>query len=429
MNFIHRYLVLIIAAVFLIVLSNVRWSQGNWRHLIMSDGKAYYTYLPAIFIYSDLQYKFMEEVEAEYNPNDPYLSFRHWHNDRVVNKYYAGTPVAILPFFLASQTYAWLTDDPADGYSKPYVVGVTLAGVCYLCLGLWFLQKLLISFGASKWMNLVIIPSIAFGTNAFYYAICESAMSHLYSFGFISMFLWFARSYFTTHSARHLYICAACLGMIILIRPVNVIVLLSLPFFAGSMGEMKSGFTALLANRMAVVISAIIVFAIVSIQLILYKLQTGSFFVYSYANEGFNWGDPHMIDILFSYKKGLFLYTPLWFIALPGLVWIIKKNRFQGISLLVFFVALVYMLSCWWNWWYGGSFSGRVFIEFLPFLAIMLLFTFQLIRNTALRGVYIALMFLCLTLNQFQTYQYRYGLIHWEDTTKEKYWDVFLKLP
>ena len=35
---------------------------------------------------------------------------------------------------------------------------------------------------------------------------------------------------------------------------------------------------------------------------------------------------------------------------------------------------------------------------------------------------------LCIMLCQFQTYQYRYYIIHWENMNSEKYWEVFLQL-
>ena len=69
---------------------------------------------------------------------------------------------------------------------------------------------------------------------------------------------------------------------------------------------------------------------IMAIQSVIYKLSTGYFWVYSYGEEGFNFGSPHFIDILFSYKKGLFLYTPIYLIALLGLYFMYKKNKFEN---------------------------------------------------------------------------------------------------
>ena len=87
------------------------------------------------------------------------------------------------------------------------------------------------------------------------------------------------------------------------------------------------------------------------------------------------------------------------------------------------------MLSAWWNWWYGGSFSSRVMIDFYVFPALLLGFLFKQIKGKIKIAALSLITVLMICLCQFQTYQYRYYLIHWENMTAEKYWDVFLKLP
>jgi hypothetical protein len=430
MRFLHRYLVLIIAVIMLIVCSRVRWTNEDWGMTILSDGKGYYGYLPAIFLYDDLQFGFVAELEKEYYAENFRVEYRSIIDGKTVNKYYAGTAVAMSPFFLAGNTAAYLSEDyPTDGYAKPYAVAVSIAAVFYLCLGLWFLKKLLDTFGSTPGLTVLLVSAIAFGTNAFYYTIGEPSMSHIYSFAFFCMFLWAARKYFLQQKTKHLLLCAAAFGMIVLIRPVNGIVILSLPFIAGSIQNLQISFRALTRNIFALAGAALIVIAIVSIQFIIYKLQTGKFIVYSYGGEGFNWSDPQIINFLISYKKGVFVYVPLWFLALPGFVWLFRTNRFAATSLFIFLALVVYSLSSWWNWWYGGSYGSRVFVEYLPFLALLLLFTFQLMKRKALKVIYVLMVMLLVYHGQAQTLSYRRGLMHWEDMTKEKYWNVFMKWP
>jgi putative copper export protein len=77
-------------------------------------------------------------------------------------------------------------------------------------------------------------------------------------------------------------------------------------------------------------------------------------------------------------------------------------------------------------WFYGGSFSTRVFVEYIPLFAILLGTAIHKIKRykKSFHTVIILLIVLC----QIQTYQYRYLQIHWSDMTKEKYWDVFLRI-
>jgi phosphatidylserine synthase len=132
--------------------------------------------------------------------------------------------------------------------------------------------------------------------------------------------------------------------------------------------------------------------------------------------------------MLFSYKKGLFLYTPLFLVSLSGFIWLFRKKHFEAWSLLGFFALLVYVFSSWWNWWYGGSFSSRVFVEYLPFFAILLGYSLNLFITKNIRVLFISFIFLLILLCQVQTLQYRYLHIHWEEMTKEKYWDSFLRI-
>ncbi|KAA9345863.1 hypothetical protein [Adhaeribacter soli] len=251
-------------------------------------------------------------------------------------------------------------------------------------------------------------------------------MSHIYSLAFVTMFLFYSRELFTSPRIETYIILAALLALIVLIRPLNIITVLLLPFAAGSLPKLKSGLISFFSNKLALTASGITFLALVSLQVIIYKLTTGHWLVYSYGEEGFNFLNPHFVDILFSYKKGLFLYTPLFFISLIGGYFLWKQNRFQFITLFGFLVFLTYLLSSWWSWWYGGSFSGRPFLEFTPLFMLLLAFTLNGLQNSFAYRSYSALIIFLILVCQFQTYQYRKGYIHWEDMTREKYWEVFL---
>ena len=150
---------------------------------------------------------------------------------------------------------------------------------------------------------------------------------------------------------RLFFLLSLLLGMIILIRPLNGLILLATPFLSFEFERFKKATLTLFTSPKIIVPCLFLFFGMVLIQLVLYKLQTGHFFVYSYAEEGFNFSDPHLLDILFSYKKGLFLYTPLAFISLFGLYYLFKNNSYQFWSFTIFFFVLTYFLSSWWNWW------------------------------------------------------------------------------
>ena len=205
----------------------------------------------------------------------------------------------------------------------------------------------------------------------------------------------------------------------------NILVVAVLPFLAGNTEKLKKGLDFLKTHLLPLMAAVVIFIAIAGIQFIIYKIQTGSFWVYSYGKEGFDFSNPHIISFLFSYRKGYFVYTPLAFLSLFGFWFLFRENRFRFYSLLIFLLLVVYVLSSWWMWFYGGSFSQRVMIEYWIFPAILLAL---LLQKSKFRKWLTALVFLLIIVCQIQTWQYRTGYIHWSEMNKERYWDNFLRI-
>ncbi|MDF2436277.1 MAG: hypothetical protein K0Q95_653 [Bacteroidota bacterium] len=413
----------------LFVTTNIHWGKDKWQNIIEADARGYYAYLPATFIYQDLNFTFYDTIEKKkYNTPFNYEYRTVLQNGKAVNKYFCGTAVAQLPFFLSAHLISIISGQEADGYSRVYMLAITLAGLCYLFIGLWFMNKLLKLYNTKDQIRGITIIAILFGTNLFFYSVCEMGMSHIYSFAFISMFCYFLKKQFIKPEIRSIIISMLLLGIIFLIRPANLLILVAVPFLAGDYYPFFTSLNTVKKNLPAFIVGIISMLLIMFIQPLIYKISTGSFWVDSYPGEYFDCGNPHFFSILFSYKKGLFLYTPLYLIALGGLWFLYKKKKFEFYSFIFFFCTITYVLSSWWNWWYGGSFSGRVFVDYLTLFALILSILLQKSSRAIRRLVLIPLIVLLIGLCQFQTYQYRYYLIHWEDMTQERYWDDFLKL-
>jgi hypothetical protein len=204
--------------------------------------------------------------------------------------------------------------------------------------------------------------------------------------------------------------------------------MLLLPFLSSSKKKFLEIFKTMWHSKKHLIFGFIGFTGIISLQLIYYKIATGNFFIYSYGEEGFHFSEPHIFDFLFSYKKGLFVYTPIFGLSLIGLHYLRQQSFYQFIGFSAFFILLVYISSSWWQWYYGGSFSTRVFIEFIPIFMLLLAFAIQHakhgIQKFLICGAVIFLIILC----QLQTYFYRYYIIHWSDMTQEKYWNSFKQI-
>jgi hypothetical protein len=79
-------------------------------------------------------------------------------------------------------------------------------------------------------------------------------------------------------------------------------------------------------------------------------------------------------------------------------------------------------------WYYGGSFSSRVYLEFLPLFGIMLAIALANLKTKAVKISMTFSVVLIILFCQIQTFQYRYYDIHWSDMNKEKYWSVFMRI-
>jgi len=424
-----RISVFVIIFLMTCVTANLNWGKDHWKEIILSDGKGYYAYLPAIFIYHDLNLGFFDKIEKQdYYNKFLYYDYRANGNGKVIDKYFCGTALAELPFFLTAHALSPLSGYRPDGYSNLYHILISIAALFYLLAGLVFLNAVLGGYNIREWEKSVVLFAAVFGTNLFYYTVREPSMSHVFSFAFISIFVYCSRKFFATFKTGWIPVLGLVLGVIFLIRPVNALALFFLPFAAGSAATLRKGLTTALGRPLPLIAGILIFLGTASVQFMIYKISTGKFLIDSYGDEGFNFLHPHIADILLSYKKGLFLYTPLYLLSLTGLYSLWKSSRFSVYAWSGFFILITYVFSSWWNWYYGGSFSSRVYVEFIPVFMILLAIALHDTAGKFRKGILVALVVLLTILCQIQTYQYRYYQIHWSEMTKEKYWEVFLRI-
>lgn len=425
-----RHVIPIILLVYGIIFLLSKSPNSPYDRLIINDGKAYYAYLPAIFIYRDLSYNFVEYYESKYYPSDSdpsyFKEFRFQYQGRTVNKAFAGIAVLMLPFFLLAHLLALLFGQP-DGYSMIYQFAIGFSAYFYLWLGLILLRKLLRKFSENENFISLIIFAIAIGTNIVYYTVSEGTMPHVYLFFLINLFLYI--SYRAIHEPREAWFINAGIvfGLILISRPQNGFIILALPFLAGSWHATKSAIRALF-QRSVIFKTSLAVLAVIPLQLTLWYAQTGYLVVYSYGNEKFDFLNPQIVNLLWSYEKGWMIYTPLSFLALAGLIRLAVKNLFRASFILITFAVISYIASCWWVWHYTSQFGQRVFIDFYGLLAILLLFGFDLFKNRNYRIGYKLIILVLIALNLFQYYQHRVWVYPKGPVTKQVYWSNFFRI-
>ena len=410
---------------------------ANFRHaeykreggVIEWDIKSYYAWLPALVIYNDLSLEFRRE-------NIDKFGDLIWPVETPTGKHAIittmGMSILYSPFFLAAHLVALATSWEADGYSLPYRFALTFSALFYLFAGLLFLKRIL-----RRWFSDGLVAStiiaVGLGTNLYYYSSYEAPMSHAYSFSLIAGFIWVTMKFYSIPS-RGLIIGAGLLsGLITLVRPVNIIVLAI--FFLWDI----TGFAGLrervlfLAKRYRWVLLMALSFVLVWLpQFIYWYRVSGQVFYFSYGEAGgrFFFGNPQVFNILFSIKKGWLVYTPMMAFALAGIFILIRRKAGPAMAISVFTLLNIYILSSWWNWWYGGGFGLRSFIDSYALMAIPLAAFFEYMsrQKRLVRYPVAGMALLLIFFNLFQTRQYLNNAIHWWWMNREAYRETFLRL-
>lgn len=394
------------------------------------DGIGYYAYLPATFIYGqDFSFRFLDTIGGKYRwqSGGGHCGFCNLSDGKTVNKYFCGQAVANSPFFLIADTITRAGDEPRDGYSYWYMVFVSIGAICYALLGLYCISVLLKRYGINDLVIAIVITGIYFGTNLFFYTARSSGMTHVYSFAFVSVFILQVHLLAERFKAINLFLLAFSLGMIIIIRPVNSMIVFSIPFITGSWPSLKQFFVTVFRRPLFLIGAAVIFTGIVFIQLYLYKIQTGHWYVYAYGKEGFDFMHPHFFEVLFSYNAGMFVYSLVLFLMLPAIGFLIWKKRFQGISFLLFFILITWVISSWWAWNYAGTYGMRPMVEYFSLYALVIALFLNQLNAKRLAAVSVFLILPLIIVVQIQIYQFCVGIIGWDGMTRDQYWRVFLK--
>jgi hypothetical protein len=435
----------------------------TWDRSINSDGKGYYAYLPAFFIYHDLTYKFVESYEKKYYPVDRsvFKEFRYRQDGKTTNKYFPGLAILWLPFFLMAHLLSFSLGFPMDGYSLLYQYAISIAALFYLWLGCRFLMKLLAKSGASVKIAAFITFIIALGTNIIYFVVVENSMCHVYSFSLITMFLFYIYRYFHDKKGKYFILSSLLFGLIVLVRPTNGLILLLLPLMAwladpgirnplssilhppssilhpqssilhpqSSILHPQSSILHPPSSIKHLASGFLILIFILSLPLILWHHTTGHWFVYQYGEERLHFLHPHFFSILFSYNRGWFVYTPVALVSVFGFCHLWKENKNIFYWTLTFFVLFIYIASCWWMWYYASKCGQRIFIDLYAFVAILLFFLFKSFqKGKVIRYLLTSILLLFAGLNIFQCYQHSCFIFPATDITREIYWDSFPRI-
>jgi hypothetical protein len=403
-----------------------RKPENTHDRFINGDMKAYYAYLPAVFVYQDLSFSFIEQIEATHYDGDPALhkDFRVQTETGTVNKVMPGMALMLLPFFLLAHVLALAGLSEPDGYSWVYQWSVQVAIWTYLFLGLMTLMALLRRLHFTLLVAGTVAAVLTLATNLWYYSAFDTTVPHVVNFFLVALALLLIVRFQQSGKKATLMNAFIIIGLLVIIRPTHVLTaLLPVIPFVGQ-HRLRTFLSWSGHDLRNLMLRMPILLTVIAIPVGLWLIQTGKPFVYGYGSERFYWDSPRMIALLTSFRQGWWVYTPAMLLIIPGLFMAYRMNRKMAVGIGIYGLIFIYVSSCWWAWWYGGCFGQRVMIDYYALMAIPLAF---FARWTLLRAQLMLVPLALLGfLNIFQAWQFRHGVLHGGLNTRALYADAFL---
>lgn len=413
--------VLIVLFAFSSTFHFINWGAQN--HPFNNDVDQYYCYL--INLSNNHSLNFVPDYHQYWLIETPTLHY--------VPKVTYGMAFFYAPFFLFAKL---ISSNQSSGYEPAFAWCIHLGCMFYTLIGFWITRKTLLIFFKDKIVAVTLL-TLFFATNLFYYTVSESLIVHGVLFFLLSIFIYNVIQWQKTLKRKNLFSFMFVAGFITLIRPSEIIVLL-IPLLIGvyNVDTFKLKVGTVFSNIKSILFSGLLFLLPIIPQLIFWKIKSGSFLFFSYgSNERFFWSDPQIWNVFFSFRKGLFIYSPVLVFFFVGFIFLFRKNKTIFYPFIVYFILNIYLISCWWDWSYGGSFGMRALIHCYALLTIpfgyFVSWMFDTINSTKIKnGVisFFTLSLVCFSIvNLFQSNLYKHRILHFDGMTYQAYKFTFLK--
>ncbi len=362
-------LLLVMAAIFFSTgLHNAdkHYRASGYKYIFSSDGLGYYQYLPATFI------------------NHSVMNGQRWYvmldNGKNLNKFTWGVAYMQAPFFLLASTWCYLTGESTDGYSTTNAFFILVGAMIYCFLALLLIYKILAPrFGI--YIALLSAFLIFYGTNLIFYTLCEAAMSHVYSFFLIALFIYKVPAFCRKPSVLNTLWLAIPLAILTLIRQINLIVIVYLVLYdVKTWQELRLRLRFWFSHLHLVLIFVLSLFVAFIPQFIYWHLVTGKWYIYAYGYKSLAeasfiyWNRPMILSVLAGPVSGWLVYSPVMITAAAGMVWMLRKKAIDSFGIFLVFIVTLYVISSWWCYSFDCGFGHRGFIDFYAMLAIPMAF-------------------------------------------------------
>ncbi len=398
------------------------------------DVFGYYIYLPATFIHNDLMLNdisWIHDIRSQKTISWTIFQLTTGPENNIIYFFFMGMSFLYLPFFLIGHVIALNTDFAVDGFSLPYQYSLAIGCLIYTFIGLYYLRKILLQY-FDEIITSLVLTIIVLGTNYLHHTTVKNLETVNFLFTLVAITTWYTIRWHQDQKPKYLIIVGVAIAITTIVKPSEIISGLIFLFWGVyNKQSFREKFILLKKNSRQIIIATIVSLVVFIPQIVYWKAATGYFIYDSYQNPGVGLDllSPHIVDALFSFRKGWLVYTPIMIFALVGFYFMYKSNKKLFYVSLIYFVASLYIITSWTEWWYGGGYSNRPLIVTYVILALPLGYSFQKILQ--LKWLYRIPIFLVMGffifLNWFQIWQLHTYILDPVRTTKAYYMAIFLK--
>lgn len=293
---------------------------------------------------------------------------------RVSGMYGLGTAFSQYPFFIYGHiaakiaTYFGADVSILSGFSMYHYYAVSLSALVFCLIAFWFIFKYLVDIEKKDW-RLVLLSCLCLGLASplTYYIYFVPTYSHAASFLWTSLFIiYFLFRYKKDNFNKIDY---ATLGFFLALTALTRyqdIVVAIIPLYLFFYDRIKFNKKIPIKGILVTLTTFLLFF---SSQFFINNYLYGSCLTNGYHGQSMiYWHNPKIFYVLFSFNKGLFIWTPIILFCFIGLVKGIKDKINQ--SFLLFFLIELYLVSAWFAYNQAESFGIRMLIS------VMLVFVF-----------------------------------------------------
>jgi hypothetical protein len=315
------------------------------RHGIYGDGNGFYAYTQALFFDKGLNFGPIYHSLGTFQGVKGEFSRFFW--DRTINPYPIGTGIIWIP------SVALISLFSSDRFSMVFEAGPGLTGILLVMGGLYFLERYLQNFFSKKIASFSVL-FFFFASNLFYYSSFEPALSHQPSFFIISFLLYM--TYKFDKKFINYFLFGALSGLLFITRVADIILLIPIYW------QILKGSPAI-KNWATIFISAVVFSSPLFWS---YYVMSGNAFHMPYLTEGagisqFTISITKVMEFLFTARRGLFTWTPIYIFSFIGLV---KSRKFL---FLLSLTLLILLCSFWAS--ISVEFGQRWIIGGIPYFA------------------------------------------------------------